>query len=181
MKKMFLLGLMVNLLMLGSCKKDDKGTSNEIPSNLPRTDVPAALQGTWMYGTFSMTEYWNQNPADYLGNALTMAIAFKFNTDGTYEQYFTSSSVTAGAATYQQAVTKGTVVIDLVQHTITTHPANSHYKRTRSGTVLEERDLRPDEISSVKYFYEAGTTSNGTKALYLALSVNENPLAFLKK
>lgn len=181
MKKMFLLVLMVNLLMLGSCTKNDKGNPNNIPSDLPRTDVPATIQGTWMYGSFSMTEYWSQDPSEYIGNGFTMAIAFKFLNNGTYEQYFTSSSVVAGVTTFHQAVTKGTLVIDPVLHTIVTHPATSHYKRTRNRQVEEDRDMRKDEINSVKYFYQAGVEPNGTSALYLALNANENPLTFLKK
>jgi hypothetical protein len=47
----------------------------------------------WMYGNFSTTEYWSQNPSEYIGNGFTMAMAFKFAAGGTYEQYFTSSSV----------------------------------------------------------------------------------------
>jgi len=100
-----------------------------------------------MYGNFSMTEYWNQNPGDYLGNALQFAIAFKFNADGTYEQYFTSSSVSLGITTYQQSVTKGTMVLDEATKTIKTYACSAHYKRTKSGQTVEERDLAKNELT----------------------------------
>ena len=182
MKKFLLLVFVINLVMLSSCKKDSPSKrSDEIPSNSPRTNVPADIQGMWMYGNFSTTEYWSQNPSEYIGNGLTMAMAFKFASGGTYEQYFTSSSVVGGVVTYQQAVTKGTVEINEDNQTITSHPSHTHYKRTTNGQTVEERDLRPDEMHSVKYFFEAGSEPNGTNALYLALSENDNPLTFLKK
>ncbi len=161
-----------------ACKKDKD--NDEISG--PKTDVPAELQGNWMYGNFSMTEYWSQNPSGYIGNAFQFAIAFKFNSNGTYEQYFTSSSVTAGVSTYQQSVTKGTVVIDEVNKTITAYPAKAHYKRTRSGQTLEERDLAKSELrGATTYNYTIGTEPNGTKAIYLIIQGDNNPLTFLKK
>jgi hypothetical protein len=144
--------------------------------------VPAELQGGWMYGNFSMTEYWSTSPATYLGNALTFAIAFKFNPDGTYEQYFTSSSVMGGINTYHQSVTKGKVKIDSAAKTIITYPAASHYKRTRMGKVEEDRDMLPKEISGAStYVYKPGKEPSGTKAIYLTLQGTNNPLTFLKK
>ena len=161
-----------------ACKKDKD--NDEISG--PKTEVPTELQGNWMYGHFSMTEYWSQNPSEYIGNAFQFAIAFKFNSNGTYEQYFTSSSVTAGVSTYQQSVTKGTVVIDAVNKTIITYPGKAHYKRTRSGQTLEERDLAKNELSNpTTYSYTIGTEPNGTKAIYLTIQGTNRSLAFLKK
>jgi hypothetical protein len=125
MRKIFFFAILLNLIFLSSCKKDSPspGGSNDIPSNLPRTNVPAEAQGLFMYGNFSATEYWSQNPSDYLGNGLTMAMAFKFAPGGTYEQYFTSSSVLGGVVTYQQAVTKGTVEFNEADQTLPAIPS----------------------------------------------------------
>ena len=181
MKKLMLLASLAGIVTLSSCKKDKAGSSNEIPSNLPRTQVPAAMQGMWMYGNFSTTEFWSTDPATYLGNALTLAFAFKFNEDGSYEQYFASSSVVLGSTTYLQSFSRGTLEIDHVNHTITTHPFKAHYKKTGNSATLEERDLRNDEIHPVKYYFEEGTEPNGTKALYMKIDVNEDPLTCLQK
>jgi hypothetical protein len=162
-----------------ACKKDE--AENDIPGG-PATEVPAELQGNWMYGHFSMTDYWSQNPSDYIGNAFEFAIAFKFYQNGAYEQYFTSSSVTSGVRTYQQSVTKGTVVLNATNKTITTHPGKAHYKRTSNGQTVEERDLAKNELSGpTTYQYSTGVETSGTKAIYLTMQGTNGPLTFLKK
>ncbi len=175
MNKLLLLLTMTAVFATSACEKD-------IEDDGPRTQVPAELQGAWMYGQFSMTEYWSQNPADYLGNALELAIAFQFEANGTYTQYFTSSSVTLGVRTYQQSVTKGTVEIDAATKTIVTYPKTAHYRRTRNGVVEEERDLAKSELTSTStYAFTTGVEPSGTKALYLTLKGTSSPYTFLKK
>lgn len=167
-----------------ACEKNGPSPDNtdQLPNDLPRTTVPASLQGNWMYGNFSMTEYWSQNPSDYLGNALEFAIAFQFNANGTYVQYFTASSVVSGIRTYQQSVTKGTVEVDAVTKTIKTHPFSAHYKRTRSGQTVEERDLAKSELTGITtYVYSTATEPNGTKAILMQIQGTNNPLAFIKR
>jgi hypothetical protein len=146
------------------------------------TTIPADVQGTWMYGNFSTTEYWSKAPATYLGNALTFAIAFAFHADGTYDQYFTSSSVLGGIATYHQSFTKGRFTVNAEDHTITTIPSFSHYKRTKMGKTEEDRDMRPSEIAgSTTYTYKKSTEPNGTEAIRLTIQGTNSPLTFLKK
>lgn len=181
MKKIILSTTVVLITFLSACQKNNHDSKIGY-GNLPKTNVPASLQGNWMYGNFSMTEYWNQNPGDYLGNALQYAIAFKFNADGSYEQYFSSCSVTGGVATYQQSVTKGTVEIDVVTNKIITHAYSAHYKRTKNGQTLEERDMAQVELNgSTKYTYENGQEPNGTNAIYLLMQGTNSPLTFLQK
>ncbi len=182
MKRILLLSVVISAIAATGCKKDGAPAPDDIPSNLPRTSVPTELRANWMYGNFSMTEYWSQNPANYLGNALEYAIAFTFNERGEYNQYFTSSSVVAGVRTYQQSVTRGTVEIDVAKKIIKTHPFSAHYKRTRNGQTEEERDLKPDEISGVTtYTYVTGVEPSGSTALHLTLQGTANPLTFYEK
>ncbi|MBS1752082.1 MAG: hypothetical protein JST63_19450 [Bacteroidetes bacterium] len=181
MNKKCLIILLVATVMLGSCEKDKTIDKDEY-GDTPRSEVPRALGGNWMYGFFSMTEYWSQNPADYIGNAFEMAIAFKFNANGTFDQYFTSKTATGGVATYHQSLTKGTVVINDADATITTYAKSAHYKQTKNGITTEDRDLSENEITKItKYTYELNTESNGTKAIYLKLNGNGNALKFLQK
>lgn len=182
MKRIFFLLIIGSSFLATACEKSGTDTTGGIPSNMPRTEVPVALRGGWMYGNFSMTEYWSQNPSDYLGNALQFAIAFQFNADGTYTQYFTSSSVVAGIRTYQQSVTVGTVEVDLAAKTIKTHPYNAHYKRTQNNQTLEERDLAKSELSGVTvYTYSNAVEPSGTKSLLLKLQGTTDPLTFLQR
>jgi hypothetical protein len=185
MKKLLLISVILLSMATIACEKDEKinNTTDSIacPEN-PRVNVSSDLQGKWMYGNFSMTEYWSTNPSTYLGNALQFAIAFKFNANGTYEQYFTSSSVTAGITTYQQSVTKGTVVFDEINKTIKTYACSAHYKRTRNGQTVEERDMAKSELTAVtNYTYTSGTETNGTRHLKLTLGGTGSPLSFLYK
>ncbi len=165
-----------------ACGKKDLKNNEDSYGNGPRTNVSSQLQGNWMYGNFSMTEYWAQNPSGYIGNAFQFAMAFKFNSNGTYEQYFTSSTVVGTTVTYQQSVTKGTIEIDEVAKTITTHANTAHYKKTKNGQNIEERDLNKNELTlTVNYTYEVKTESNGTKAIYLKLNNTGNALQFLQR
>jgi hypothetical protein len=175
MKKIFALLAVATLLTATACTKEDNWPSG------PRTEVPADLQGLWMYGNFSTTEYWSTDPSTYMGNALELAFAFKFNSDGTYVQYFTASSAQSGGVTYQQSVTHGTMEVNPVTKTIVTHAAKTHYKRTRNGHTIEERDLDKSEINKpTTYTYAPSTEANGTKALKLTLN-STSTLKFLQK
>lgn len=179
MKKLFVVCSALLALATISCKKS--ASTPSIPSDLPRTNVPAALTGNWMHGAFSLTEYWSTDPSTYLGNALEIAFAFTFNSDGTYVQYFTASSVINGVTTYHQSVTHGTVEVDETTKTIVTHPAYSHYRRTSDGSVEEDRDMRQDELGDDNYDYETGNEPNGSAALYLTPHGTEDTLTFLKQ
>lgn len=182
MKKILLVFSIISSLVATACEKNSFSDSTELPSDLPRTSVPEQLQGNWMYGNFSLTEYWSQNPSSYLGNALEFAIAFQFNANGTYVQYFTASSVAGGIKTYQQSVTRGTIEINTSSKTIKTHPFSSHYRRTSNGQTVEERDMTRAEMSGVTtYLYTLATEPNGTKAIMLQIQGSNSPLTFLKK
>lgn len=168
----------VFMFSMTACKKDK---IDGIPSDFPRTDVPTQLQGNWMYGNFSTTEYWSQNPSTYLGNGFEVAIAFKFFPNGTYEQYFTSSSVTLGVRTYHQSFSKGTVEVDQNNSTFITHCSKAHYKRTVNNKPVEDRDLSKFELSAPSTYKFNTITENGNNVLLLTLQGSLNPLKFLKK
>lgn len=182
MNKILLLVAALAASHFSACQKSKSSGNYGMYGNGPRTNVPAQLRGNWMYGQFSMTEYWAQNPADYIGNAFQFAIAFRFNSDGTYEQYFTSSTVSGSMVYYLQSVTKGTVEVDEANSRIITHAHSAYYKKSRNGQTLEERSLDKSEITATsRYTYELRTESNGTKAVYLKLDNTESPIQFLQK
>ena len=144
-----------------------------------RTSVAEEVKGNWMCGHFSMTEYWSQNPVEYIGNGLEYAFAFTFNADGTYTQYFTAGSVINGVRTYQQSVAKGKVEIDPVNKAIKTHALQVHYRRTVGKQIVEDRDLDKSEFSpNNSYTYTKGQEPNGSAALYLTLQGTSSPLTF---
>ena len=123
MKKSILLLAVVIATATMACSKSSSKPGGE---DGPKTNVPAELTGNWMYGNFSMTEYWSQDPSEYLGNGLEFAFAFTFNANGTYTQYFTGSSVMGGVVTYQQSVTQGTMEVNTATKTIITHQSKAN-------------------------------------------------------
>ena len=177
MKKLTLLLIVVTLCATVACSKSDSNNPEG-----PRTDVPGEVQGNWMYGNFSMTEYWDQYPGDYIGPGFEIAFAFTFNANGTYMEYFTSSYVTNGVRTYLQSVTKGIIEVVPGAKVIKTHASQVHYRKTIGTQVVEDRDLNKNEYEPESmYTYATGTEPSGTDALYLTLEGSENPLTFLRK
>ena len=184
MKKFLITAGIIALATTSFSQQSTKTQKVKYPVTTTSAETKSAtsLQGCWMYGNFSTTEYWSVSPGKYLGNAFQFAIAFKFNVDGTNEQYFSSGTFTAGASTYHQSISKGKAIIDTVAKTITTYPSSAHYKRTRMGVVEEDRDMLPKEISNnTVYTYRKGKESNGTEAIYLTMLGTKDALAFLKK
>ena len=178
MKKSILLLAVVIATATMACSKSSSKPGGE---DGPKTNVPAELTGSWMNGNFSLTEYWSQDPSEYLGNGVEVAFAFTFNPNGTYTQYFTASTVVLGVVTYQQSVTQGTMEVDAATNTFITHPSKSHYRRTSNGQVEEDRDLAKSELNgATTYTYTTGKEPNGTEALYLTLQGTTDPLTFLK-
>jgi hypothetical protein len=179
MKKLFVTITVLFSSLLLSCEVDNIKAEY---GNGPKTEVPMSIQGGWMFGNFSMTEYWSQNPASYMGNALQLAIAFKFNEDGTYEQYFTSGSTNGTNQTYQQSVTKGTIEVNASAKTIITHAYSSQYRRTVDGKVVEDRKLNKNEMTKdVSYKYTLDTEANGTRVIKLTIEETNSTLPFQKK
>jgi hypothetical protein len=182
MKKLIVLPLGILLTISLLAQKNTKALPVKMPVNTTASPMPSEIQGSWMYGNFSMTEYWSTAPRTYLGNAFSMAIAFVFKPNGTYEQYFTSQATNITGATYHQSLTKGTYTVSDAAKTITTTPVSSHYKRTRAGNTEEDRDMRPDELAKKDtYTYTTGTEPSGTKAIYLTIAGTKSTLTFLKK
>ncbi|GAB3521583.1 hypothetical protein [Emticicia fontis] len=179
MKKLIVTIAVLFSALLISCEVDDIKAEY---GRGPKTEVPMSIQGSWMFGNFSMTEYWSQEPASYTGNALQLAIAFKFNDNGTFEQYFTSGITSNTSQTYQQSVTKGTIEIDASAKTITTHAYSSKYRRTVNGKIVEDRQLDADEMTKDNtYHYTLDTEANGTRVINLTIDGTSSTLPFQKK
>lgn len=182
MKPGILFSAFVLLALSAGAQVPNKPKITPVAEKTSNTARSTVLEGTWMYGNFSTTEYWSQAPSTYLGNAFTMAIAFVFKADGTYQQYFTSQATNYTGSVYHQSATKGTYTIDEASKTLTCVPVSSHYKRTDRGKIAEDRDMRPDEISKKDvYTYATGTESNGTKSIKLTIKGTQSTLNFLQK
>ena len=156
MKKILFLPIL--LVVFFSCKKDDTGS----PSNTPPggSTTPSEAVGDWLYGSFSMTEFWGYD-GSYLGNAFELSVAFTFNADGSYEQFFISQANNYGCSTQALSFYKGYVTF--TDSSFTTHPSEGHFKGFYSCLPSSnfDRDAEQSELTVQTYYYEMETDSNG--------------------
>jgi hypothetical protein len=83
--------------------------------------------GQWLHGNFSMTEYWAYD-GSYVGNAFEQSIAFDFNADGSYEQYYAAQTNDWGCSTQAFSYSKGTVVF--TDSSFTVYPTEGNFRVT---------------------------------------------------
>src|SRR4051812_13587248 len=102
--KKILFYLLIPVFLL-SCKKQDKEEMT------PRSEVPDEMVGQWLYGNFSMSDFWRYD-GSYVGNAFELAVAFNFTQDGHYEFYFASTARDYACQTQAFTYSKGTVVFN---------------------------------------------------------------------
>jgi hypothetical protein len=175
MKRISMFAFLLLSIWLIACEKVE-----DVPPGYMRGPVPAEVHGTWMYGQFSLTEFWSQEPATYLGNAPDTATAFKFQNNGIYEQYVTYSSVVSGITTYHQSVTRGTVVFETAS-SFRTHPYKRQFRVVRNGVVVEEGTQVPPNMGVGYFNYTSGVESSGSKVLYIAEKGSNPSMAYLQK
>lgn len=164
MKKFLVVLFIGGAWFAGACAKiQSPADAADIPSHLPRTSLPLPLSQNWVSGQLPVNDYWGQDPATYLVNGVEEAIAFRFRSNGTYEQYLSTASELNGIRAFRQSVTRGTVVLNHGAHSIRLYPFTCHIRRcTADNEVLEERDLPEEELSvSPTYYF---TLSSGPMA-----------------
>src|SRR5919198_28779 len=69
-------------LVFGACSKSD---SDAVIPNTPRSEVPDAMVGKWLNGTFSMSEWWSYDGTQYEGNPYERSVAFDLSKNGNAE------------------------------------------------------------------------------------------------
>jgi len=158
MKKILVLPFL--LMVLFSCKKTDLADPMTPPPGSVTT--PTEAVGQWLYGTFSMTEFWAYD-GSYLGNAFELSVAFDFKADGTYEEYFISQANNYGCSTQALAFYKGTVTFTDTSFTV--HPASGHFKGFYSCAPSSnfDRDAAQSELTDQTYYYTFETDTYGKK------------------
>jgi len=129
----------------------------------PSGHVPSEAVGQWMYGSFSMSDFWSYNGA-YQGKPFELAVVFDFKNNGTYEQYFVAStmdysSCRTEAFTYE----KGTVKFDEADGSFTTKATEGRYRGFYSCYPSKniDRKMETSELKEKTYYYEVKTGSNG--------------------
>lgn len=158
MKKILLLPFF--FIALFSCKPTDQVVPSAPPP--PASTTPSAALGKWLYGTFSMSEFWGYD-GSFLGNAFELSVAFSFNADGTYEEYFISQANDYGCSTQALAFYKGYVTF--TDSSFTVYPSQAQFKGFYSCFPSSnfDRDALASELTVQTYYYSFETDGNGKK------------------
>ena len=147
------------LVSLFSCKEDP---ITEATPDTPAGNVPSEAVGKWMYGTFSMSEFWAYD-GSYVGNAFELSVAFNFNADGTYEQYFAAQTNDWSCSTQSFSYFKGTVIF--TDSSFTVYPSEGNYRGYYSCTPQYnfDRDAEQSELEVQTFYYTFETDEFGKK------------------
>ncbi|WP_266366551.1 hypothetical protein [Tellurirhabdus rosea] len=155
MKK--ILAVLLSLaLFTTSCKKD-----GSVPE--PQGNTPSQAVGQWMYGSFSMSEFWSYD-GRYQGKPFELAVMFHFKSNGTYEKYFVASTRDySGCQTQAFSSEKGRVKFDEDNGSFTTTPSEGTYRGFYSCAPNRNinRKMASSELKSTTYFYRMVKGSNG--------------------
>jgi hypothetical protein len=89
----------------GSAGAGGSGTSGGASAST----TPASVLGSWIFGVFSPTDFYNASTGQYIGNAYGTSVIFKFTPDGQYEQTVLIHSTVYSCRTQVYVYNKGTV------------------------------------------------------------------------
>ncbi|NID12888.1 hypothetical protein [Fibrivirga algicola] len=171
--------LFVTLLAVAALTTSCKTNSRDV---LPGGSVDAQAVGKWMYGSFSMSDFWSYDGRN-LGKPFELAVVFDFKASGTYEKYFVAaaqdySSCRTEAFTYE----KGRVDFNEAERSFTTTPTEGQYRGYYS-CIPSKNVNRPMEKSELKiqtYYYELKTGSNGKPTIVVRFNKDDtNTSTFL--
>ncbi len=179
MMKKFLLMLVVVATMLTSCDWFKKKKNDPLPAVPPgeKSEIPEALKGKWMYGNFSMTEFWNQGT--YLGNAFETSVCFNFIPGGNYEFYLAASSTYYYCTTQAYTFKKGTVKFN-DDHSFIVYPTEGRFRGYYSCTSGSnfDRAARPDELPADTLYWSFENDSYGKEHLVIRNNIGDYPSYF---
>lgn len=151
----------------------------------PANNIPEELEGKWLNGTFSMSNWWTYDGKKYLGNPYSRSVAFNFSKKGESEFYLiiktnTNGYCTTEGFTYQ----KGKVNFSSEDHSFTFQPVSGSYRGFYSCAPSSnfDRPARPEELKPTKYYWSMESDSNGQKWLVIRFTADQSSAgSFFKK
>jgi uncharacterized lipoprotein NlpE involved in copper resistance len=132
------------------CGKDNEGDGN---NGTPRTEVPAELQGSWIWANGGSIAVFDANTGVYRGPEIGMAQKITFNADGTGEIMNYIGSQTDKYYIFQ----KGTYVVDKTKNQVTFHVVSGTYEKNGSKRKLAGDELYPGQRGSDTFYYNVVT------------------------
>ena len=170
------------LSLCASCELHDKQNdpSPVTPPTPPseQSEIPAALKGQWMYGNFSMTEFWAYD-GSYQGNAFQTSVAFNFIPGGNFEMYFAASSTYYYCTTQAFTFKKGSVKFN-DDHSFIIYPSEGRYRGYYSCASSSniDRPFQPSELKPDTLYWSFENDSYGKEYLVIRNEINDGPSYF---
>ncbi len=173
--KRILLFLLIPVMALSSCTEEDV---DDLVT--PRTEVPANMVGQWLYGTFSMIDYWKYD-GSYVGNAFELSTAFDFKKNGEAEFYFIAGGTTYGCINQAFVYKKGTVEFsDNKSFTFYPVKGNSRGYYSCGSSSNFERDLLDSEKTPQTYYYTFETDDYGKEYMVIRFDPGDEYGSYFK-
>ena len=159
MKKLMLFSVCAVLLVITGCNHKDGG-SVLIPDT-PRSEVPDALVGQWLNGTFAMSN-WYTYDGQYAGNPFSSSRAFTFTKDGHAEFFQIIKTFDGVCATDAMTEFKGTVKFDANDGSFTFYPQQGKFRGYYSCLPSKNfsRSAKKEELNPIKLYWDKETDTN---------------------
>lgn len=174
MNSRFFIPMLALVMLSVSCKKSADGPKG-IDNSTPRTNVPTAMQGQWLSGTFSMSEWWSYDGTQYEGNPYERSVAFNLSPNGDAEFYLAVATYNGACRTEGFTYQKGTVAFNEAAHSFTFYPQQGNYRGLYSCTPGSnfDRDALASELHAVTYYYSFETDELGKEWMLIRFSADE--------
>jgi hypothetical protein len=170
LKQLFTALLLLLAGGLWSCEilERDK-TPEPTPAPGPVSKIPSGVAGKWLYGNFSMGDFWKYD-GTYVGNAFELGLAFVFGPGGACEFYLATGGTSFNCRTEAFVYKKGTVQFD-DNGSFTFHPtegsARGFYKGCASSYKNYDKKYTPQDLKPETYYYALEKDSNGKEQLLI--------------
>ncbi|QJW90535.1 hypothetical protein HNV11_14685 [Spirosoma taeanense] len=145
-----------------------------------QSNVPGDVSGKWMWGTFSMSNFWGYD-GSYQGKPYEQAFVLDFKPNGEFEEYVINSTTSYSCRTEAFSYFKGKVKFNEAEQSFTLTPSSGNYRGFYSCYPNSnfKRDARPSELKSSTFYYET-VTVQGQKQLVLRDGPNDTQAMSLK-
>jgi len=170
MKQLVMIAL--SIVVLTGCKKENPQPTQGSGTGNNQGNVPAAVQGKWLHGTFAMSFFWGYD-GSYHGNPFSQSIAFDFKSNGTYEMFYTGETNNSNCITDAFSYFKGTV--DFTDTSFTVYPSQGNFRGYYScapGSNFD-RQAEQSELQVKTYYYHFETDSNNKTWMVIGFTPND--------
>lgn len=170
MKKQLKTMILVLALLATACTKSDE--EGDLINDTPRSEVPDALVGKWLNGTFSMSNWWTYD-GQYAGNPFSSSRAFHFEKNGDAEFFQVIKSFNGACSTEAFTYFRGTVQFN-ADGSFTFYPRQGNFRgfySCASGNNFN-RPAGVDELNPIKLYWDR-QFNNGQEYLVTRFGAND--------